>query len=173
MEGAAKHTVSLWANIECCLSKVTFVGTLVKEPQAMNPLISGLFSNFRESVELTDLADADAFELFVAAQLLPDEILEQAELSDLLLDSSTIGIDLAVLEINGALIWDIDDVDDLCAQSPKLDVSLHIAQAKRSPKVESSRILAMGDVSAKILNNDNLDSYPKLKTLMSVLRRSL
>ena len=29
----------------------------------------------------------------------------------------------------------------------------------------------MGDVSAKILNNDNLDSYPKLKTLMSALRR--
>ena len=137
----------------------------------MNPLIAGLFGNFRASEELEGLPEDDAFELFIAAQLLPDDLLEQVQITDLLLDASTIGLDLAVLEINGALVWDVDDVEDLCEPTSKIEVTVHLAQAKRSANIDSAQILALGAVAAQFLNNDGLQQHPKLKALMESLRR--
>jgi hypothetical protein len=137
----------------------------------MNPLIAGLFANFKASEELGGLPEDDAFELFVAAQVLPDDLLEQVQTTDLLLDASTIGIDLAALEINGALVWDVDDVDDLCGPTSKIEVTVHLAQVKRSPNVDSAQVLALGTVATKFLNNEGLQQHPKLKALMESLRR--
>jgi hypothetical protein len=135
----------------------------------MNPLISGLFGSFKANEELDGIEDADAFELFVATQLLADDLVDQVQISDLLLDESTIGVDLAVLEINGALVWDVDDVDDTCEQPAKIDVTLHLVQVKRSANVDSAQILALGTTVQKVLNNDGLGEYPKLKAIMKAL----
>jgi hypothetical protein len=137
----------------------------------MNPLISGLFSNFKSAEELSDLPDNDVFELFVAAQLFPDDVLDQAQTTDLLLDASTIGIDLAVVEVNGVLVWDVDDVDDMCGSAAKLDATVRIAQAKRTGKIDSASILSLGEVAARFLRNDGLDGFPKVKALMGALAR--
>ena len=61
---------------------------------------SGLFHQFKTVEELTEFKDSDAFEMFATSVILPDELLAQTELTDLLLDSSGAGIDVAVLESN-------------------------------------------------------------------------
>lgn len=78
----------------------------------MNPLVQGLFNKFRETEELLKLNDTDAFELFAAALILPDDLLDQAEKTDFLLDGGTIGIDVVVLDINGQLAWDSSDAKE-------------------------------------------------------------
>lgn len=132
----------------------------------MNPLISGLFESFKTAQELEGMSESDAFELFVGSQLFADDLLEQVPISDLLLDSSTVGVDLALLEVNGIVAWDVDDVDDICSQAAKVDVVVHIAQVKRSASIDSAQLLALGTTVQKILTNDDLNEHPKLRSVM-------
>ena len=136
----------------------------------MNPLIQGLFKQFREEEELLQLSDDDAFELFSASLLLSDDLLAQVATTDLLLDASTLGIDVAVLDVNGQIMWDVQDVADLCETTKRLDVTLHLIQAKRSASVSSSEILNFGDAAKKVLNNTGLSGHPRLVAVAAALR---
>jgi hypothetical protein len=136
----------------------------------LNPLIQGLFNEFRRTQELEDVKDSDAFELFAASLMLSDELLSQVQMTDLLLDAATLGIDIAILEINGQLAWDSEDVHELCEPSAKIEVSVHFIQAKQSASITSSEILGFGDVVTRFLNNEHLGAHPRLKSLADALR---
>ncbi|GAA1887953.1 hypothetical protein [Actinomadura bangladeshensis] len=131
----------------------------------MNPLIRGLFKKFREEEELTALKDSDAFELFSAALILPDTVLSQAEMSDFLLDTGAIGIDVVALEANGRLVWDSEDVRSICEHASKIDVTLYFIQAKQSPSIVSAEILAFGEAVKKFLNGGKFPDYPRLNAM--------
>lgn len=136
----------------------------------MNPLVQGLFNKFRETEELLDLPENDAFELFAASLALPDDLLTQAENTDFLLDGGAIGIDVATLEINGQLAWDTSDARDICEASSKIEVSLHFIQAKRSTSIPTAEILNFGDAVRKFLNNASFANYPRMSALAGALR---
>ncbi|WP_460037572.1 AIPR family protein [Streptomyces cavourensis] len=135
----------------------------------MNPLIQGLFKKFREEEELLKLKDSDAFELFAASLLLPDDLLSQVQKTDFLLDAGTTGIDVIALEVNGQLAWDADDVREICENSAKVEASLYFIQAKQSGTVSGSEILSFGDTVRKFLNNDAFAAYPRIKSLANAL----
>ncbi|MFD3720602.1 AIPR family protein [Streptomyces sp. NPDC058674] len=141
----------------------------IKSEHHVNPLTQGLFKKFREEEELLKLKDSDAFELFAASLILPDDLLSQVQKTDLLLDAGTIGIDIIALEINGQLAWDTHDVREICENSAKVDVSLHFIQAKQSGTVSGSEILSFGDTVRKFLNNDGFPSFPRINTLSQAL----
>ncbi|WP_433419783.1 AIPR family protein [Microtetraspora malaysiensis] len=134
----------------------------------MNPLIKGLFKKFRETEELSALEEADAFELFSATLILPDELMSQSEKTDFLLDAGSIGIDIIALEINGQLARDTDDVREICGQASQIDVSLYLIQAKQSASISSVDILGFGDTAKKFLCNEGgFSNYPRLEELAS------
>ncbi|MEU0565183.1 AIPR family protein [Nonomuraea sp. NPDC005983] len=135
----------------------------------MNPLIQGLFNKFKESEELQSINDDDAFELFSASLMLPDNILAQAEKTDFLLDAGAIGIDVVALEINEQLIWDTSDVREICEAAGKIDVSIHFIQAKRSSTIKSADILGFGSTIQKFLRNEGFPDFPRLQELASAL----
>jgi hypothetical protein len=137
---------------------------------AMNPLIAGLFAEFRKREELDELTEADAFELFVANLVLGDDLFSQAAATDFLLDQDTIGVDVAVLEVNGQVVWDQDDVDDICEGARRLDVTVHLIQAKRSASIDTAQMLNFGDVAKKVLNNDPALGNGRLSRLAAALR---
>lgn len=128
----------------------------------MNPLIKGLFDKFRKDYELLNMDEADAFELFIAAHILRGDILDQVELTDLLLDKNVIGIDLAQLEVNGAIVSSAVEVDEICEKANSLDVSITLVQVKRPPKIDTAEILSFGSIAEKILLNSVSADYPKL-----------
>ncbi|WP_197024279.1 AIPR family protein [Nocardiopsis sp. CNT312] len=137
--------------------------------QDMNPLIRGLFNDFRKAEEITTLGDSDAFEIFASSLVLPNGLLAQVQKTDLLLDGGTPGIDVIAFEVNGNLIWDIDDVRDACENSSKVDVALYFVQAKRSGSVSGVEILNFGQVIGSFLNNRPFSSYPKIEALAKSL----
>ena len=136
----------------------------------MNPLIGGLFSTFKQSEELESVKDDDAFELFSASLALPNELLEQVEKTDLLLDSGTIGIDIVVLEVNGQMIRDEEDVNEVAGAASKIDVALYFLQCKQSHHIASTEILGFGESISSFLNNDDLSKYPTLDAIAKALR---
>ncbi|MEU6300522.1 AIPR family protein [Streptomyces erythrochromogenes] len=135
----------------------------------MNPLIQGLFKKFREEEEILDIRDSDAFELFAASLILPDDILTQVQMSELLLDEGTIGIDIATLDVNGQIAWDADDVREICENAGKIEVNLHFIQAKQSASVSSTEVLNFGDIVRKFLQGEDFTLYPKLDALAKAL----
>ncbi|GAB2911595.1 AIPR family protein [Streptomyces heilongjiangensis] len=135
----------------------------------MNPLIKGLFKKFREEEELIEISDADAFELFAASLILPEDLLSQVQKSDLLLDQGAIGVDVIALDVNGQLAWDADDVREICDNAAKVEVSLHFIQAKQSASVSSAEILSFGDTVRKFLQNEGFPAYPRLDSLAKAL----
>lgn len=138
---------------------------------SVNPLIAGLFAEFRKQHELDELAPDDAFELFAAHLLLSDELLSQCELSDLLLDAGATGVDVAVLEINGQLAWDSEDVDEICLNTSRITASITFVQAKRSANVASESLLGFGDSIETFLNSsEKLSKFRRLAAISLALR---
>ncbi|MFD4526028.1 AIPR family protein [Streptomyces sp. NPDC058470] len=135
----------------------------------MNPLIKGLFKKFREEEELTEISDADAFELFAASLILPEDLTSQVQKSDLLLDPGAIGIDVIALDVNGHLAWDVDDVKEICENAAKVDVSLHFIQAKQSASVSSTDVLNFGDTARRFLQGESFSAYPRMDALVKAL----
>ncbi|MEV6447548.1 AIPR family protein [Amycolatopsis sp. NPDC051716] len=135
----------------------------------MNPLVQGLFNKFKQSEELESLSDSDAFELFAASILLPDYLLSQAERTDFLLDPGAIGVDVVALEVNSQLVWDKTDASEICDGTNRLEVSLHLIQAKKSAGVSSSEILNFGDAALKILNNSVDSAFQRLVSVAGAL----
>ncbi|MEV7269291.1 AIPR family protein [Streptomyces bacillaris] len=135
----------------------------------MNPLIKGLFKKFREEEELTEISDADAFELFAASLILPEDLTSQVQKSDLLLDPGAIGVDVIALDVNGHLAWDVDDVKEICDNAAKVDVSVHFIQAKQSASVSSTDILNFGDTVRKFLQGEGFSAHPRMDALTKAL----
>ncbi|CAM4056346.1 AIPR family protein [Janibacter anophelis] len=135
----------------------------------MNPLVRGLFERFIESEELQSVSESDAFELFAASLGLPDGLIAQAPLTDFSLDPGAPGVDVAVMEVNGQLVRDEEDLDGVASASGRLEVALQFMQIKRSPSIDSPQILNSGDIVKKFLNGDRFPSYPNLDQLSSTL----
>ncbi|UGT69875.1 AIPR family protein [Nocardia gipuzkoensis] len=135
----------------------------------MDPLIKGLFKEFRETQELLDMRESDAFELFVATLLLRDDLLDQIDMTDLLLDPGTIGIDLALLEVNGELVAGPTEVSAVCDSKRSLEVTLTLMQVKTSTSVNTSEILNFGDAIKKVLSNEVPAQHPKLSAISEAL----
>jgi hypothetical protein len=137
----------------------------------MDPLIKGLFKEFRESFELDVMSESDAFELFVATLLVPSGLLEQIEISDLLLDPGTLGVDIALLEINGELITSAEDVDAACEKRRDLEVAIHLLQTKSSASIDSTEILNFGSTAAMVLENRVPPQFSKLRDMSAALHK--
>ncbi len=135
----------------------------------MDPLIRGLFKEFRETQELLGMAESGAFELFVATLLLRDDVLDQVDMTDLLLDPATIGIDLAILEVNGELVTQRSEVPGVCDNKRSLEVVLTLMQVKASTSISSSEILNFGDATKKVLSNAVPVQHPKLAAISDAL----
>ncbi|MFI9638011.1 AIPR family protein [Nocardia sp. NPDC051929] len=135
----------------------------------MDPLIKGLFKEFRETQELLDMRESDAFELFVATLLLRDDLLDQIDMTDLLLDPGTLGIDLALLEVNGELVAGPTEVSAVCDSKRSLEVTLTLMQVKTSTSVNTSEILNFGDAIKKVLSNEVPAHHPKLSAISEAL----
>ncbi|KQX72669.1 AIPR family protein [Aeromicrobium sp. Root472D3] len=135
----------------------------------MDPLIRGLFKQFREGQGLEQMREDDAFELFAASLLLRDDLLDQVELSDLLMDKSTPGVDVVLLEVNGQIVSGANEAKDLCADRASIEVSLHVLQAKTSTSIDSAQILNMGDVVKRLCSGSSPFDYPKLQGVSEAL----
>ena len=92
-------------------------------------------------------------------------------MTDLLLDKDTIGIDVALLEVNGELVADKGDVDEVCSGKSSISVALTLMQVKTSTAVDSKEILNFGDTVKKVLSNNVPSNYPKLRAISQALFR--
>ncbi|MDQ8040422.1 AIPR family protein [Cellulosimicrobium sp. XJ-DQ-B-000] len=131
----------------------------------MDPLLAGLQKTFSADEDLTRYSDSDVFEMLSASLVLPQGLLDQTRVTDLLLDPSTPSADVILLEINGELMWNESDVVEMCENTSRIDANLFFIQAKRSASVDTSQILNFGDGVHNFLRGEPC-GYGKSDSLM-------
>ncbi len=97
---------------------------------AMHPIIGALLKDFAETQSLQDLNENEQFEHFVNYAVVSDIYAGDFNPIDVSTGSVEFGIDGIAVIANGALIDDMDEVDELCERNKYLDVDFVFTQAK-------------------------------------------
>ena len=110
----------------------------------IEPIIDARFKRYRDSYELNHLDDGVAFERFVNHAILsshqPDAFAADAELMDNICvgGHDDMGIDGIAIKLNGLLVRNTDDIDDIIEKFQRATVEFIFIQSKYSAKFELS-----------------------------------
>lgn len=108
----------------------------------VEPIINARFKKFKDSYELNNLTDGDAFERFVNHAILsahqPDAFNADGELLDIICvgGRNDMGIDGLAIKINGLLIKDVDEAKDIIEKFKRTIVEFIFIQSKYKPKFD-------------------------------------
>jgi len=106
----------------------------------MDLITKSYVKEFLASNELTSLNESEDFERFVSFCLVSNEYQGSFDIDDVLTDEGTQGIDSIGIVVNGRLVDEVDEVQDLLEANGFLDVTFVFVQAKSSSKFEGSEI---------------------------------
>lgn len=112
----------------------------------IEPIINARFRKFRESYELVNIPDGEAFERFVNYVILsihhPAAFTADSELLDVVSvgGSADMGIDGLAIKINGLLIKSKEDIDDILERYKRANVEFLFIQSKYKPKFNKGEL---------------------------------
>jgi hypothetical protein len=107
----------------------------------VNPIVDALLSDFCTRQEIDPADKSVAFENFAAFCLLKSERLEQGEFQEALTDAGEEGLDAVAVIVNGVLIADPSDVEEIAADSLTINVKYVFIQAKSSESWNGGEVL--------------------------------
>jgi hypothetical protein len=106
----------------------------------MDLITKSCVKEFLETNEIGAVSQATDFEKFASFCVVANEYSGSFDASDILTDDDTQGIDAFAIIVNGRLVNDVDEVQDLLDANGFLEVVFDFIQAKSSPKFEGSEI---------------------------------
>jgi hypothetical protein len=107
----------------------------------MKPIVAALLHQFKKSQELDNVDTSSAFEQLVTYCALSAERLDQGDFRDALTDAGEQGIDAVAILVNGRLVSDPSEVDELARKFSRLQVSYVFCQAKTSERWDAGDVL--------------------------------
>ena len=125
----------------------------------MDMITKSLLDEFSLEQELGELKEDERFEHFAAYITVKRQHGDTFSTSDVVTGKgSDGGIDAFAAIVNGTLVTNVDELEDIATHSGHLEVNFIFVQAQRSPSFESSKI---GDFGFGVL--DFFSGDPKLK----------
>jgi hypothetical protein len=107
----------------------------------MDMITRALLEEFIELNELTTLPEDEAFEHFAGSLMISSHYSESFSSDDIVVGAGgDCGIDAIGIIVNGSLVTEPEEIDDLADTNGYLDVSFIFVQAKRTSSFESSKI---------------------------------
>lgn len=109
----------------------------------VEPIINARFKRFKDTYEINNLADGEAFERFVNHAILsahqPDAFSADGELLDIVCvgGRDDMGIDGLAIKVNGLLVRSIDDSKDILDKFKRATVEIIFIQSKYKTKFDS------------------------------------
>lgn len=107
----------------------------------MNPIIEALLTDFCTRQEIDPSNQSLAFESFAAFCALSAERLDQGNFRDALTDDGEEGLDAVAVIVNGSLIADPSDIDEILKTAQVFNVKYVFVQAKSSEKWDGGDVL--------------------------------
>jgi hypothetical protein len=112
----------------------------------VEPIINARFKKFRDSNDLNNMADGDAFERFVNHAIFtshqPDAFSADNELLDKICvgGQNDMGIDGIAVKLNGLLVRDIADIKDILHKFKRANVEFIFVQSKFKPYFDKGEL---------------------------------
>jgi len=104
----------------------------------MDRITRQLMSDFLASQEIDDVDDSEAFEKFCNYTILSNEYSKTFDVNSITVGSgSDTGIDGIAIIVNGNLVEDVDEIDDLLEKNGYLEVTYVFVQAKTSSSFDT------------------------------------
>ena len=133
----------------------------------MDRITSSLVKEFKENFDYGHLPDDDLFENFANYIVVSKEFGTGFDIDSISTGKGgDLGIDGIAIIVNGRLISNADELDEVCASASNLSVALTFVQSKRSSKFESSEIntLMFGirdflSESPKLMMNSDIEDF--------------
>jgi hypothetical protein len=111
----------------------------------MDRITESLLSEFAQSFDIEDLAEAKRFEHFATYVTVRRQHNETFETMDVVVGAGAdTGIDAIAITVNGVLVNDVENLNELAAATTNLDVSFIFVQAERSSSFDSAKIGTFG-----------------------------
>lgn len=111
----------------------------------MDPITKALLNEFVKQNELEDLAEDKQFEHFAAFAVIASRYAEEFATTDVVLGSGgDLGIDGCGIILNGRLIDDEEEVEDILRLNGYLEAEFNFVQAKRSASFDGAAMMALG-----------------------------
>jgi hypothetical protein len=111
----------------------------------MDPITKALLAEFVKQNELENLAEDKQFEHFASFSVIASRYGEEFDTTDVVLGGTAdLGIDGCGIILNGRLIDDEQEVDDILKMNGYLDAELIFVQAKRSASFDGAAMMVLG-----------------------------
>lgn len=108
---------------------------------AVNAIIAALLKEFADNQQLSGLSEAEQFEHFANYAILSDLYAGEFNPTDVSTGTQEFGIDGIAIIVNGVLVDDPDEVDELRQKNKYLEVDFVFTQAKTSNHFEAGDLL--------------------------------
>lgn len=111
----------------------------------MDPITKALLTEFVKQNELEDLAEDKQFEHFATFSVIASRYSEEFATTEVVLGGSAdLGIDGCGIILNGRLIDDEQEVEDILKLNGYLEAELFFVQAKRSANFDGAAMMVLG-----------------------------
>ncbi len=107
----------------------------------MHPIIDSLLSGFCKQFEITRLPEDERFEHFVTYSILTPRQIRQGTYTDALTGKGEEGIDAIAIILNGILITEPEQIEDIANRENELRAEYVFIQAKRAEKFDGGDTL--------------------------------
>jgi hypothetical protein len=137
----------------------------------MDKITRSLLDSFVKEEALSPKDDAEAFEHFGNYTVLSSEYSEQFDITDIHAGSgSDTGLDGVAILVNGTLVTDTQEIDDLLSTNRYLDVTFIFVQSKASSHFDIAEfgVFAFGVVDffsekPSLVRNEAIDAFSRLQ----------
>ncbi len=107
----------------------------------MNPIVEALLTDFSGRHEINTTDKSSAFEQFAAFCTLSAERLDQGDFRDAVTDAGEEGLDAVGVIVNGSLVTDSSDIEEILTNAPSLVVKYVFVQAKTAETWDGGDVL--------------------------------
>jgi hypothetical protein len=142
----------------------------------MDRITKSLLSEFVKQNNLEALSEDQAFEQFTGFLVLSNHFSDSFDTDEISVGSGgDLGIDCIAIVVNGTLVTEPEEIEDLCETNGYLDVTFVFVQAERSASFDTAKIgqftfgvLDLLSEKSKLPQNDRIKHYSKvIKSIFS------
>lgn len=139
------------------------------------PIINARFKRYRDVSGLNDIPDGQAFERFVNSSILTQHQPDAFTADDELLEKICVGgpgdtgIDGLAIKVNGLLVKDIEEIDDIINRFKRISIEFIFIQSKYKPNFDAGELNNfIAGVRNFLANKPTIDLNDKLKDTLKL-----
>ncbi|AXH67037.1 hypothetical protein SEA_THYATIRA_38 [Mycobacterium phage Thyatira] len=135
----------------------------------MDRVTKGLLKTYVDSAGLGKLGETQQFERFVTHVALSKSYDGSFSADDFCVGDGVQGVDAVALSVNGALVSDLSELEEILEEAGSLRADLTFLQAKTSAKFELGDLSVFADTATSVVTSDDSSVLPEISEMLDLL----